>query len=267
MQQEISPQDLSILLVEPSATQRKIIIKHLAVESIDNITEVGTAADAETLLETHVPDLVVSALHFEDGTGLDLVRSMRNSERLKDVPFMLISSETRKEQLEEFKQSGVVAILPKPFTPDHLGKAINATIDLLSPSEMDLEYFDIQDIRVLVVDDSAFARSHIIRVLRNLGVAKITEASDGKDAIHILSNEMFDLVVTDYNMPDVDGRELTEFIRQKSQQSHIPVLMVSSEANESHLENIAQSGVNAMCDKPFEPDMVRRIIFNLLEQE
>jgi two-component system chemotaxis response regulator CheY len=94
---------------------------------------------------------------------------------------------------------------------------------------------------------------------------QITEVADGSEAIEILQDQMFDLVITDYNMPEVNGRELTEYIRNESQQSHIPVLMVSSEANETHLANIAQSGVNAMCDKPFEPSNVRRILFGLLE--
>jgi two-component system chemotaxis response regulator CheY len=92
------------------------------------------------------------------------------------------------------------------------------------------------------------------------------EAEDGQQAISMLQQQMFDLVVTDYNMPEVNGQELTEFIRSTSTQSHIPVLMVTSEANETHLSNIAQSGVNAMCDKPFEPETVRALLFQLLEQ-
>ena len=124
----------------------------------------------------------------------------------------------------------------------------------------------MHDIRVLVVDDSRLARNHIKRVLSNLGIQHLTEAEDGQQAIEILKQQMFDLVVTDYNMPEVNGRELTQYIRENSQQSHIPVLMVTSEANDTHLSNIAQSGVNAMCDKPFEPELVKALLFKLLEQ-
>ena len=85
---------------------------------------------------------------------------------------MLVSSEYKRESLEEFKQSGVVAILPKPFTSDHLHAAINNTIDLLSADEMELEYFDVHEIRVLLVDDSTLARNHIRRVVKQLRLIK-----------------------------------------------------------------------------------------------
>ena len=116
-----------------------------------------------------------------------------------------------------------------------------------------------------MVDDSRLARNHIKRVLQNLGIQHLTEAEDGQQAIELLQNNMFDLVVTDFNMPEVNGQELTQYIREHSQQSHIPVLMVTSEANESHLANIAQSGVNALCDKPFEPETVRALLSRIME--
>jgi len=263
---ELSPSDLSILLVEPSDTQRKIIIKHLQEEEVRNIEEAGSVNQALVQIAKHKPDLVVSALHFSDGTALDLLTRLKKSPELADIAFMLVSSETRKAQLEQFKQSGVIAILPKPFTRLHLGKALNAAMDLLTPTELQLSLYDITDVRVLIVDDSKLARNHIRRVLSNLGIQQMQEAEDGQQAIAILQQQMFDLVVTDYNMPEINGQELTEFIRGTSTQSHIPVLMVTSEANETHLSNIAQSGVNAMCDKPFEPETVRALLFQLLEQ-
>jgi two-component system chemotaxis response regulator CheY len=263
----LSPDELSILLVEPSNVQSKIICRHLDREHIDNIAHTTNIKTTIEYLDGHIPDLIISALHYNDGDAVQLIKEVRQNQQWDHVPFMLISSESRKEQLEEFKQAGVVAILPKPFNHDHLGKAINATIDLLSPQELDLSYFDVHDLRVLVVDDSRFARGHIMRVLSNLGVQHMTQACDGQEAINILSENMFDLVVTDYNMPQVNGQELTEYIRSNSQQTHIPILMVTSEANETHLSNIEQSGVNAMCDKPFEPETVKRIIFQLLERD
>lgn len=261
----LSPSDLSILLLEPSPTQQKFIAKQLQQESVTNFEFVADIASATEYLKTHHPDLIASAMYFDDGTALDLVKQLKASDATADIPFMLVSSEYRKEQLEVFRQSGVVAILPKPFCSEHLGTALNATIDLLSADELELDYFDVKSLRVLVVDDSRFARKFVVRVLNGLGIEQTTEVADGSEAIEMLKQQTFDLVVTDYNMPEVNGRELTEYIRKESEQSHIPVLMVSSEANETHLANIEQSGVNAMCDKPFEPENVRKILYNLLE--
>lgn len=262
----IQPDEISILLIEPSDTQSKIIISQLKKQGIADITLAKSLTEAREIISRQHYDLIASSMYFKDGTALDLLKEIKHSERNRDTAFMLVTSECKRESLEEFKQSGVVALLPKPFTPAHLHAAINNTIDLLTADEMELEYFDVHEIRVLLVDDSKLARNHIRRVLNNLGLLKVTEAVDGQEAIELIKNDMFDLIVTDYNMPEVDGRGLTKFVREQSQQSHIPILMVTSESNDAHLANIEQDGVNALCDKPFEPALVKQILFRLLEE-
>ncbi|MDK1287223.1 response regulator [Pseudoalteromonas umbrosa] len=258
--------DLTILLVEPSVTQRKIIAKELQDEGVQNIDFADSVSSAINALNQNLPDLIICTLYLADGDALALLDHVHEHFSEHQLPFMLVSSETRRKQLEAYKQSGVVAILPKPFTKEHLGKAINATLDLLSPQELELELYDIQDLRILVVDDSMLARNHIQRVLQNLGATRISEAENGAQALSVLNESMFDLIVTDFNMPEVNGQELTEAIRRSDEHAHVPVLMVTSEANETHLANVAQSGVNAMCDKPFEPNIVKQLIFQMLEQ-
>ncbi|MCH1930886.1 response regulator [Shewanella sp. A25] len=263
---QLSPDELSILIVEPSEIQRRIIIKHLQQEGIISIQSAANITEAKGLIEKHKPDLIASAMYFEDGTAKELLDYLHALPECKDIQFMLVSSEVRREQLEVFRQSGVVAILPKPFNAEHLGKALNATIDFLSHDELDLSHFDVKSLRVLVVDDSRMARNVIKRTIANLGIEHITEAEDGALAIELMRDKLFDLVITDYNMPSVDGLALTQYIRNESQQSHIPILMVSSEANEAHLSNVSQAGVNALCDKPFEPKLVKQILYQLLEE-
>lgn len=259
--------ELDILLVEPSAMQRKIMIQQLQDEKV---MAIDTAANVHEALEKIIrrpPDLVISALHFEDGSAAALLGAIRRIPALSELPFMLVSSETRKEQLEVFKQSGVVAILPKPFTRQHLGSALNATLDILGQDEVDLEFYDVESLRVLIVDDSRMARKLIRRVLSNLGIENFFEACDGSEAIDLLKRETVDLVVTDYNMPEVNGVELTEHIRHSELLAHLPVMMVTSEANEAHLSQVAHSGVNALTDKPFEPETVKRLLVQLLNQD
>lgn len=261
----MNPSDISILVVEPSDTQRKIITNELKKQGVTELSEAKSVSEAYSIIERHSYDLITSAMYFEDGTALDLLKKVRSNSKISDTSFMLVSSEHKRENLEEFKQSGVIALLPKPFTHDHLASAINTTMDLLSADELELEFFDVHEIRILLVDDSRLARNHIKRVLNNLGLMKVTEAVDGQQAINLLQDNMFDLIVTDYNMPEVDGRELTRYVREQSQQSHLPILMVTSESNDTHLANIEQDGVNALCDKPFEPHVVKQILYKLLE--
>jgi len=114
--------------------------------------------------------------------------------------------------------------------------------------------------RVLIVDDSLASRNHLRRLLEELGIERITEAADGSQAVALLADTMFDLVITDYNMPGMDGRELTEYIRTQSWQAEVPVLMVTSEQNMGRLAAVERAGVSAICDKPFEPRVVQRLI-------
>ena len=257
--------DLNILLLEPSDTQRKIITSLLIKEQVGEIDAVSSVAEAKTVLRSHGADLVVSAMYFEDGTGLDLLKHIKSDTELQSTPFMLVSSETRVAKLEEFKQAGIAAILPKPFQPMHLQRALKASLDLINEEEIELELFDVKEVRVLVVDDSRLARNHIRRVLENMGLERIEEAENGAMALTYLKDKEYDLVVTDYNMPEMDGRELSEFIRFTPKTAHIPIIMVTSEAADSaKMSNIQQPGVNALSDKPFEPQEVRRMLSALL---
>jgi len=119
-------------------------------------------------------------------------------------------------------------------------------------------------LRVLVVDDSLASRRHLHRLLTELGIERITEAADGKEAVALLEQAMVDLVITDYNMPEMDGRELTEYIRTQSWQAEVPILMVTSEQNMGRLAAVERAGVSAICDKPFEAGNIRRLISDAL---
>ncbi|WP_289106904.1 response regulator [uncultured Pseudoalteromonas sp.] len=256
--------NLSILLVEPSEVQQKIIIKSLAESGVKQVETAATQAQVLSLLESYHPDLVISSMYLSDGTADSLLQKIRLNPATEHQPFMLISSERNKKYLEQLRQSGVLAILPKPFSAKAITRALKATLDIISEEEVDLNHFDVTLLRVLVVDDSRFARKHIIRVLAGMGIPEPVEAENGKEAIAHLSEQSFDLIVTDYNMPEMDGRELTETVRGSNAYSHIPILMVSSEANDTHLANIAQAGVDAICDKPFEPATVRELLYKIM---
>ncbi|KJZ09954.1 chemotaxis protein CheY [Marinomonas sp. S3726] len=257
-------QDLSILLVEPSDVQQKLIHRTLQEIGVSQVETAASISNALNILEDYQPDLVISAMYFDDGNADDFLQKIRHNENTEHQAFMLISSERKKAYLEQLRQSGVLAMLPKPFSSDAITRALKATIDIISEDEIELELFDTRLLRVLIVDDSRLARKHISRVLDGMGIQEPKQAENGVEAIELLQSEAFDLIITDYNMPEMDGRELTEAVRNSSEFSHIPVLMVSSEANETHLSNIAQAGVDAICDKPFEPATVRQLLSQIM---
>ena len=252
--------DFIVVLVEASNTQRKIIKAHLSKLGVNQVHTTETATAALALMENHRPDLVISALYLPDMTGTELVHEMRTHPSLKDVAFMLISSETDIRVLDPIRQAGSIAILPKPFESADLKRALVATQQYYTTDEIQLDSYEPGSLEVLVVDDSRLARNHIKRVLRNMGMEKITEAENGAEAAKLVKDQFFDLVVTDYNMPEMDGQQLVSYIRNSSAQASIPILMVTSESDEQRLASVQQSGVSAICDKPFETETVRQLL-------
>ena len=96
--------EVSIILVEPSDTQCKIIIKQLAAADIHHVEAVGNVKQAIEEITKNGADLVVSAMYFEDGTGLDIIKYIKNDESFAATQFMLVSSENRVEKLEKAAQ-------------------------------------------------------------------------------------------------------------------------------------------------------------------
>ena len=256
--------DLAITVVEPSSTQWRFIQKQFEEMGVTHTDCFKSAQEALNDMRQFQPDLVISAMHLPDMTGTDLVRAMREDSLLEAIPFMIISSEESDYYLEPIRQAGVIAILPKPFNCADLKRALYATLDLIKPGTEGLENINMEDLKVLVVDDSSTARKHISRILNNLGIEALTFATNGREAVEILDAQFFDLIITDYNMPQMDGKALTKHVREQSSQRSIPILMVTSEANHSHLAGVTQAGVSAICDKPFEPAQVKQLIINIL---
>lgn len=259
-------QEMFVLLVEPSQPQAKFILKQLIEAGISQYEIANNGQTALDAMHRVAPNLVISSMYLPDMTGSDLVQAMRADNELHDMAFMLISSETGFDMLDPVRQAGVTAILPKPFESDQLKRALYNTLDMINPRFLELDDFHPEELKVLVVDDSLTARNHIKRVLGGLGIENIVEAEDGASAVPVLEQQFFDFVVTDYNMPHMDGKALIEYIRNQSNQSTIPVLMVTSEGNQNSLAAVQQAGVSGICDKPFETDTVRAMIQNMLSE-
>lgn len=252
--------DLSILLVEPSSMQAGLMARMLEHQGVCQITVVDSGQAAlGALTEAALGLVVISSLYLPDMLGTELVGAMRQDTALEAVPFILVSSETRPQMLEPVRQSGACSIVAKPFTEQQLSRALYAAADYLNPPE-DVDLAEIEHLRVLVVDDSSASRRHLVRLLKELGIERIIEAENGKEAVALLQDTTVDLVITDYNMPEMDGRELTEYIRTQSWQSSVPVLMVTSEQNMGRLAAVERAGVSAICDKPFEAGSIRQLI-------
>lgn len=261
----INIQDLTILLIEPSSTQSKILKQVMEEEGINKLDILKSGKEALDYLESCHPDLVISAMYYDDMTAIELLNTIRSNPSTSDLNFMLISSETSFKMINPIKQAGVLAVLPKPFDKRDFRTALMAARDTLQVSNMELEHLDLDSLRGLIVDDSSTARRHIAKLLASCGVESYLQAENGKEAIDVLNQESVDFIITDYNMPEMNGQELAEYL-QKSEFAYLPVLMVTSESDDHRLSAIRQSGVCALFDKTVDPSSLKSTLSNALNQ-
>ena len=120
--------------------------------------------------------------------------------------------------------------------------------------------------KVLVVDDFSTMRRIVKNLLRDLGFTNIQEADDGSTALPMLQGGDFDFVVTDWNMPGMQGIDLLKAIRADESLAHIPVLMVTAEAKKEQIVMAAQAGVNGYIVKPFTAATLKTKLDKIFER-
>ena len=120
--------------------------------------------------------------------------------------------------------------------------------------------------KILVVDDFSTMRRIIKNLLRDLGYQNTQEADDGKTALPMLRNGDFDFLITDWNMPGMDGLELLREVRSDENLKALPVLMVTAEAKRDQIVEAAQAGVNGYIIKPFTAATLKEKIEKIFER-
>ena len=123
-----------------------------------------------------------------------------------------------------------------------------------------------KDMKILIVDDFSTMRRIIKNLLRDLGFTNTVEADDGQTALPILNAGGIDFLVTDWNMPGMQGIELLKHVRADEKLSTLPVLMVTAEQKREQIIEAAQAGVNGYIVKPFTAATLKEKIDKIFER-
>lgn len=116
------------------------------------------------------------------------------------------------------------------------------------------------NMKILVVDDMSTMRRIVKNILKQLGFANMEEAENGQEALAKLRTDSYGFVVSDWNMPVMAGIEMLRAIRADEKLKHIPVLMVTAEAQKENLIEAIQAGVNNYVVKPFTAEVMQEKI-------
>jgi two-component system chemotaxis response regulator CheY len=113
---------------------------------------------------------------------------------------------------------------------------------------------------ILIVEDSTTTRALIRAVIEEMGDFNTVEASSGFEALKLLPTQEFDLVITDINMPDINGLELISFMKNNPKYSHLPLIIVSTERSEEDKKRGMALGAMAYITKPFKAHELQEVI-------
>jgi two-component system chemotaxis response regulator CheY len=119
--------------------------------------------------------------------------------------------------------------------------------------------------KILIAEDSLTMRSLIVSTISAMGDYDTVEAANGFEALRILPREKVDLIITDINMPDINGLELVSFIRNNENYQETPLIIISTEGSERDREKGMSLGANAYLVKPFAPEQLQQLIRDYLK--
>lgn len=119
---------------------------------------------------------------------------------------------------------------------------------------------------ILIVDDSTPMRAVIKKIVKASGVnvGQFFEAANGIEALEILNQEWLDLVLTDYNMPDMNGLELVEEMKKDEELKSVPVVMITTEGSRERVEEFMEKGVLDYIKKPFTPEQIKQKLMQII---
>ncbi len=125
---------------------------------------------------------------------------------------------------------------------------------------------DPSKMKILIVDDFSTMRRIVRNLLKELGYTSADEAEDGAVALQKLQGGGFNFVITDWNMPNMDGLQLLQAIRSDAALKHLPVLMITAEAKKENIIAAAQSGANGYIVKPFTAATLNEKLIKIFEK-
>jgi PAS domain S-box-containing protein len=258
----------SILVVDDNETNRIILVEMLGRWGM----QVATAKDAREALEilgrtgSQAPRFaaVISDLQMPHMDGFVFVENIRKSTQFGRIPVLMLSSSAQQGEHERCRQLGISAHLAKPIQPSELLDAILSALSLHAsePSEAHGKTQDEtqevlpqsnwrQGMKVLLAEDNAVNRTLATRLLQKHGHTVVV-VENGRQALEALERETVDLVLMDVQMPEMDGLEATEAIREKEKKTgdHLPIIALTAHAMKGDREKCLAAGTDDYLTKP-----------------
>ena len=217
-----------------------------------SIVEAESGVDALGKIAKEDFNLIISDWNMDENDGTKFIQLVKNSDIPTRIPIILVTSEATKSEAQEALKAARVNTnnyIVRPFTAETLKEKIDKVIS---------------GYKIMVIDDSSTTRKVITNILGQIGHKEIIEAENGIDALAKLAQNRVDLILCDWNMPNMNGLQFVKSLRSMKTYGNIPILMVTTNAAKEEIIQALQAGASDYVAKPFTPQVIQQKIRKLL---
>jgi two-component system, sensor histidine kinase and response regulator len=260
--------DLKILIADDDQDSCKILQQMLKDMSLDvKVVDSGKEALKELEACSRPYDLVMLDWRMPDMDGFETARRIRSKLHQAKVPkIFIVTAYGRQEAMHQAEEMGLEAFLVKPISYSIMLDSImesfckDQTRTVVDKSQKP-ETLGITGSKVLVVEDNDINQQVALELLEGFGL-KVEIAGNGRLALEALTKpeKKFDLVLMDLQMPEMDGYEATEIIRQKMTKEDMPVVAMTAHALQNEIHRCLELGMNDYVLKPIDPEKLHTVL-------
>jgi signal transduction histidine kinase/DNA-binding response OmpR family regulator len=266
-----------ILVVDDNVTNRLIMRKqaeswNMEVEEIDNGGMACAALDKAKKAGNPF-SLILLDLYMPGMDGFQVLDKLKDAGLLQDISIIMLTSGEKKGHRASAKKIGVKQFLLKPVTPSQLLESITSALSKPGPKMPDTEKPGkisatekiVKTLQVLLVEDNRINQIVASKMLTKRGY-NVVIAETGKQALENIAHEVFDLILMDIQLPDMDGYEATRRTREneKNTGGHVPIIAMTAHALKGDREKCIAAGMDNYISKPVEMKKLYEIIDRVL---
>jgi CheY-like chemotaxis protein len=263
----------SFLIVDDISAMRAVTKSLLVNLGVENIHQASHGVDALKILGRERIDVVLSDWNMPIMDGMALLKAMRAEPRLRQLPFILITAEADRERVKQAIEAGVAGVLVKPYSGTSLAQRVQRVLTQGSvaeepdkpdnPAAKTVGATLPDKASILIVDDTPDNLEMLSGILKD--DFKVRVANSGKRALSLCQSENApDLVLLDIMMPEMDGFEVAQRLREHPTSAQIPVIFVTAMTDDAARARGMELGAVDFVTKPIDPDGLKIRIQNFM---
>lgn len=258
----------SLLIVDDNAMNRDMLARRLARDGY-TITTASGGGEALQCVNKQDFDLVLLDILMPEIDGYQVLEQMKADARTREIPVVMLTAVHEMDSVVRCFEMGVEDYLTKPFNIPFVKSRISSCLRSASvKGAIDSKGAQsrTEEHRLLIVDDNAMNRDMLARRLEREGY-NITTADGGRQALELVDKEDFDLILLDILMPDMDGYEVLEKLKNIETTKEIPVIMLTAVNEVESVKHCIDLGAEDYLIKPFNAVLLKsRIAATLLSK-